>query len=162
MTQIAEPLMIVKITVSFIGGYSVEDVVYYRYKLPMNLMLKYKWYFEYLVALVKVNNPRRHVELLIIRQDNNTGYNQILCGQDYIGAKIPLLIVGKKRAISKLRNKIPDGDLFGLNEYEHQAKINGIQSEIDALERGEFNYYVFPEYINKIKQYIKNETYPKR
>lgn len=36
-----EPLMIVKISVSFVGGYSVEDVIYYQYKLPMNLMLKY-------------------------------------------------------------------------------------------------------------------------
>lgn len=158
MTQFSEPLMIVKITVSFIGGYSVEDVVYYRYKLPMNLMLKYKWYFEYLVALVKVNNPRRHVQLLIGRQDDKTDNDRILCGQDYIDAKTPSLIAGKQRAISRLRNKIPDADLFGLNDSEHEAKINAIQSEINALERGEFNYYVFPEYINKIKQCVKNET----
>ncbi|WP_304472869.1 hypothetical protein [uncultured Duncaniella sp.] len=149
-----EPLMIVKISVSFVGGYSVEDVIYYQYKLPMNLMLKYKWYFEYLMALVKIHNPRRHVELRIGRQDDKTGDNLILCGQDYIDAKTSSLIAGKKRTITKLRNRMPADDLFGLGKAECEANIAGIQAEIDALERGEFNYYVPATYINKIKQYI--------
>ena len=118
-----EPLMIVKISVSFVGGYSVEDVVYYQYKLPMNLMLKYKWYFEYLMALVKVHNPQRHVELYIGRQDDKTGDDLILCGQDYIDAKTPSLIAGKKRTITKLRNRMPADDLIGLASEESKAKI---------------------------------------
>lgn len=157
-----EPLMIVKISVSFVGGYSVEDVVYYHYKLPMNLMLKYKWYFEYLAALVKMHNPKRHVELHIGRQDNKTGDELILCGQDYIDAKTPTLIAGKKRTISRLRNRMPTADLFNLGKAECEAKIASVQSEIDSLERGEFNYYVPATYINKIKQYINNETHCRR
>lgn len=157
-----EPLMIVKISVSFVGGYAVEDVVYYQYKLPMNLMEKYKWYFEYLAALVKVHNPRRHVELYIGRQDDKTGNDLILCGQDYINAKTPSLIAGKKRSITKIRNRMPGDDLFGLGRAECEAKIAKIQSEIDVLERGEFNYYVPATYINKIKQYINNETHSRR
>ena len=152
-----EPLMIVKISVSFVGGYSVEDVVYYQYKLPLHLTIKYTWYFEYLAALVKVHNPRRHVELHIGRQDDKTGNDLILCGQDYIDAKTPSLIAGKKRTIAKLRNRMPADDLFGLGKAECEAKIAGIQAEIDALECGEFNYYVPATYINKIKQYISNE-----
>lgn len=146
--------MIVKISVSFIGGYSVDDVVYYRYKFPMNLTLKYKWYFEYLAALVKIHNPLRHVELLISRQDDKANCDQVLCGQDYIEAKTPTLIAGKKRHIAKLMNKMPEEDLFGFSKSETESKIAGIQSEICALERGDFNYYVPPTYINKIKQYI--------
>lgn len=157
-----EPLMIVKITVSHVGGYSVDDVVYYRYKLPMNLMENYKWYFEYLAALVKVHNPRRHVELYIGRQDDKTGAELILCGQDYIEAKTPSLIAGKKRTITKIRNRMPSDDLFGLGRAESEAKIAKIQSDIDALERGEFNCYVPATYINKIKQYINNETHCRR
>lgn len=30
-----------------------------------------------------------------------------------------------------------------------------LEREIEALERGEFNYYVPPTYINKIKLYIQ-------
>lgn len=157
-----EPLMIVKISVSLVGGYAVDDVVYYQYKLPMNLMEKYKWYFEYLAALVKTHNPRRHVELHIARQDDKTGDDLILCGQDYIDAKTPSLIAGKKRTITKIRNRMPPEDLFGLGRAESEAKISTIQSEIDELERGEFNYYVPATYINKIKQYINNETHCRR
>lgn len=107
-----------------------------------------------LMALVKIHNPRRHVELRIGRQDDKTGDNLILCGQDYIDAKTSSLIAGKKRTITKLRNRMPADDLFGLGKAECEANIAGIQAEIDALERGEFNYYVPATYINKIKQYI--------
>ncbi|WP_290375163.1 hypothetical protein [uncultured Duncaniella sp.] len=75
-------------------------------------------------------------------------------GQDYIDAKTSSLIAGKKRTITKLRNRMPADDLFGLGKAECEANIAGIQAEIDALERGEFNYYVPATYINKIKQYI--------
>lgn len=144
-----EPLMIVKIDISRADGCGVEDVVYYRYKLPMSLTLRYKWYFEYLAALVKVHNPRRSVSLRMVRQDDKA----ILCGEDYIAERTPKLIAGKKRAISRIRNRTAENDLFGLQVAEREKKIAAIQTEIDELERGEFNYYVPPTYINKIKKW---------
>ena len=36
--------------------------------------------------------------------------------------------------------------------------MQNVQGEIDALERGEFNYYVPPEYINTIKRWITHKT----
>ncbi len=157
-----EPLMIVRIDISRADGCGYDDVIYYYYKLPMNIMLRYKWYFEYLAALVKVHNPRRRVTLQIGRQDDKPSNNTILCGQDYIEARTPTLIAGKKRTISKLRNRMPEYDLFGLGNAEREAKIASIQLEIDALERGEFKYYVPATYINKIKQYINDETNSRR
>lgn len=44
---------------------------------------------------------------------------------------------------------------YNGHEAERDAKIASVQAEIDALERGEFNYYVPPTYINKIKEWLK-------
>lgn len=38
---------------------------------------------------------------------------------------------------------------------ERDSKVQAVQGEINALERGEFNYYVPPTYINKIKNWIR-------
>lgn len=154
----SEPLMIVKIDISRADGCGYDDVIYYRYKLPMNITLRYKWYFEYLAALVKVHNPRRRVTLQIGRQDDKPSNDTILCGQDYIDARTPTLIAGKKRTISRIQNKATEADLFGIHEEERKKKISTIQAEIEALERGEFNYYTPPIYINKIKKWIHLRT----
>lgn len=147
--------MIVKIDISRADGYGIEDVIYYRYKLPMNITLRYKWYFEYLAALVKVHNPKRRVKLYIGRQNDEVLDKIMLCGKDYIDSRIPTLIAGKKRAISRIRNKNTEADLFGLQQAEREDKITQLQAEINALERGEFNYYIFPTYINKIKKWTR-------
>ena len=156
----SEPLMIVKIDISRADGYGIEDVIYYRYKLPMNLTLRYKWYFEYLAALVKVHNPRRRVKLYIGRQNDETLGKIMLCGKDYIDSRIPTLIAGKKRAISRIRNKNTEADLFNLRQAEREDNIAQLQAEIDALERGEFNHYIFPTYINKIKKWTQKHHNP--
>ena len=152
-----EPLMIVKITVSMERYEHIpEETIYYRYKLPMNLTLRYRWYFDYLAALVKVHNPRRKVELLISRWNDKPEKEKILCGKDYIEAKTANLIKGKKARISMIRNKMPSCvDLFDFERAENEEKITSIQSDIDALERGEVNFYVPLEYVNKIKKWIK-------
>lgn len=145
-----EPLMIVKIEISKLKYHGIpEDVVYYNYKLPMNLALKYEWYFEYLVALLKVRHPHRRVILTIRRNDEN------LAGQEYIDSKRPTLIKGKMRNITRIRHQPFTDDLFGFARAERDAKIAKIEAEVAALENGEFNYYVPPTYINKIKQWLK-------
>ncbi len=140
--------MIVKITISSEKYHSIaEDVVYYNYKLPMNLALRYEWYFDYLQALIKTHNPHRRVELLIVKQD-------LLCGQDYIDSKRKTLIQGKKTSIIRAHNTKRVDDLFGFARAEQEEKIAKMQSEIGSLEKGEFNYYVPPHYVNKIKKWI--------
>ena len=46
------------------SGCLADETIYYRYNLPMRIVERWKWYFEYLAALVKYYNPRRKVELL--------------------------------------------------------------------------------------------------
>ncbi len=49
--------------------------------------------------------------------------------------------------------KIED-DLFGMAKEDNEAKIESVRREIEALENSEFNYYVPPTYINKIRDYL--------
>ncbi len=39
-------------------------------------------------------------------------------------------------------------------EQERDGKENALEAEIQALEHGEFNYYVPQTYINNIKEWI--------
>lgn len=146
--RITEPLMCVKIGIS-LPCYPgiVDDVVYYRYKQPMTLVLRWRWYFDYLCALIKSKHPRRWVYLTICRQE-------VPCGRDYIDSRVPTLIRGKKAIITKIKNRIIDNDLFSFGINERDEKMARTEEEIKALERGEFNYYVPPTYINKIKEWL--------
>lgn len=129
-------------------GCIADATIYYRYNMPMWIVEKWKWYFEYLAAKVKIANPRRKVELLISSQGNS------LCGSDYVSERTKNLLRAKSIKLKKLQTGRYEDDLFGLAKADNEAKIDSVKAEIEALERGEFNYYVPPTYINKIKYYI--------
>lgn len=138
-----EDAICIKITIY--KGYHPDEVIYYRNKLPMRIVSQWKWYFEYLAALVKVHNPRRKVELTICAQT-------LLQGQEYINARRATLLRAKKSKIKQLQNTSINDDLFSFTRQSHNEKMQNVQDEIDALERGEYNYYIPPEYINNIKK----------
>ena len=125
----------------------VEEVVYYRNKLPMWIVEQWRWYFEYLAARIKVAHPRRKVELVICAQT-------LLQGEEYIQAKTVSLLRAKRSRLKRLIESPTADDLFGFGVQDRQNKINALESEIQALERGEFNYYVPQTYINSIKEWI--------
>lgn len=137
------------VKINLYKGCWVEEVIYFQYALPLQLVERWKWYFEYLAALVKVHNPHRKVELVICAQDN------VLCGEDYISEKTKNLLRAKKIKLKQTRMGTYVDDLFGFAKAEQENKIAEVQREIDALERGEINFYVPPKYINKIKKWIK-------
>lgn len=129
-------------------GCNDSEVIYYRNKLQMWIIEQWRWYFEYIAALVKVSNPRKKVELIICAQT-------LLQGQKYIEEKTKTMLRAKKAQVKKLGEDVIDDDLFGFKSQHNNEKKERIQSEIDALERGEFNYYVPVTYINRIKNWIK-------
>lgn len=124
------------------------EVIYYRNKLPMWVIEQWRWYFDYLAARVKVSNPRLKVELTICAQT-------LKQGQEYIEEKSMTLLRAKKSKLKKLQNTPVQNDFFNFAKDEQDRKIQAVQGEINALERGEFNYYVPPTYINRIKNWIK-------
>ena len=128
-------------------GAHPDKTIYYRNSLPMRIVSKWKWYFEYLAALVKVNNPRNRVELTI-------GEQGLLQGKEYIEEKTKTKLRSKKAQLKKLEQPIIDDDLFCTKARQTAKKKSRLISEIQALENGEFNYYVPPTYINEIKKYI--------
>lgn len=130
-------------------GCLAEATIYYRYDMPMRVVEKWKWYFEYLAAIVKKANPRRKVELTICAQQS------CLCGADYVSERTKTLLRAKNIKLKKLRMGEIEDDLFGIAKADNEAKIESTRREIEALERGEFNYYVPQTYINKIKSYIQ-------
>lgn len=129
-------------------GCNDGEVIYYRNKLPLWIIEQWRWYFDYLAALVKVNNPRRKVELIICAQT-------LKQGQEYIEEKSRNLIRAKETKLKRLENTPVQDDLFNYAKDEQEKKIQTVQGEINALKRGEFNYYVPVTYINKIKKWIK-------
>ena len=97
--------------------------------------MKWKWYFDYRAALYKVQHPKHRVDLV-------TG------SYDYVPpASVAIRnrqnkIIGKKRVISKYRNKIQMArnewnELFPIEEYplykKALAKIERTQKELDNL-----------------------------
>ena len=122
-------------------------VVYYRNKLPMRLIEKWKWYFEYLTARIKVSNPRRKVDLTICPQE-------LLQGKEYVERKRETLLIAYRSALKKCERGVIDDDLFSYKSIENEKKRQRILNNIKALEAGEFNLYVPVEYINTLKEFI--------
>ena len=76
MSKIQPSWICVKITVY--KGYHADKVVYYRGQISIDMLEKWRWYFEYLAARIKVKHPRRKVELTIGRQTLPGGSSLIL------------------------------------------------------------------------------------
>ena len=127
-----------------------EEVVYYNGNLPLDMCVRWKWYFEYLASLVKVANPKRRVEFYCGRQD-------LPLGQDYIEVKTKTLLKGKRSQLSKLDKQVDD-DLFGFTSEAREKKRQRILKEIEELESGVFRYYVPPVYINKLRKWLHTRT----
>jgi hypothetical protein len=145
MSKIQPSWICVKITVY--KGYHADKVVYYRGQISIDMLEKWRWYFEYLAARIKVKHPRRKVELTIGRQT-------LLLGDEYVQEKIKNLLRHRRAKLQKLINTPVASDLFNDNQIDLEKKIEQTRAEIAALERGEYTGWVPPYYINEIKQWI--------
>ncbi len=145
-----EKLYTVKITVSMLGYPGIqEEVIYYRQKLPLNLLCRYKWYFEWLAAIVKATHPHRRVVLDYF----DTTYP---CGRDFIDEMLPKRLTAKRKELAKWTKERQD-DLFGFASARAGEKAESVRKEIALLEQGIYTGpYVPPEYINKIRQWRDN------
>lgn len=131
-----------------VEAYIVDEVVYFRYKMPYRLIVKYRWYFEYLTGLLKVNNPRQKFRLVI-------GEATIPLGDDYIHSHLASKLKGRYIALKKAQSAVPDMDLFGFAEKEKSERVERIKREIERLKQGYWDYERFDTYINRIKKYLK-------
>lgn len=138
---------VVKIAVSGETDYfHMDDVVYYRSGMTPDFVTRWLWYFEYLAALVKVNNPHRKVEFYKGPQD-------ILVGKEWHEHRRATLLKFRATKLKQLEKGVVDDDLFHFKSQDNEAKKQQVLAQIDALNRDEFPFEEFPDYINKIKQY---------
>lgn len=137
----------VKIAICKKYNSNVDDVIYYRNWITVEMAEKWRWYFDYLTAIVKVKNPKYKIMLLI-------GIQDLKQGDEYVCMKSKTLLSSKKAQLKKILAEPAEIDLFDYKKERRDQKIKKLRAEIEALERGEFNYYIPPTYINKVKQYI--------
>lgn len=157
--KIKPPRFSVRIAISIENCDIIDETVYWRYDLSMDMMLRYRWYFDYLAALVKVHNPHRNVHLSIINISNDENNKHAsLCGDDYVRWALPRRLAAKRRELGKYTKDEPR-DLFGFKEAENAEKAARIMKEIQDLENGHFNRWVPPVYINKIKKYCETKIH---
>ena len=129
-------------------GYYGDSVVYYRRYMNIDFVLRWRWYFEYLAARLKVAYPRQKVEILCGRID-------LLTPAEYAVKKRESLLRAKRGQIKKLENTPDELDLFDIAINKKREKIERIEKEIKRLENGEKIFWVYGDYKNEIKKYLK-------
>lgn len=139
---------VVKISVSSETNYShIDDVVYYRSGMSPDFVQRWLWFFEYLSARVKVANPRRKVEFYKGPQD-------IMLGQEWHEYRRCVMMKSCNTKLKKLEKGVVNDDLFHFASQDNDRKISEVRSKLASLAKDEFPIQEFPEYINKIKNYI--------
>ena len=131
--------------------HQVDKVVYYRYDFPYMMIYRWRWYFEYIAALVKVHYPHRKVELII--EQNSEGY---LAGRDYIEKKTKSLLSSLRSQLTRLEKGAVQDDLFNTVAEKNEAKKERIRKEIADLESGVFTRWVPDTYKNIVKEVLHN------
>lgn len=140
---------VVKITIGDENDYfRVGEVVYYRSGMTPDFVVRWLWYFEYLQALIKVHNPKRHVSM-------TRGPQNILLGKEWHEHRRLSLLKSRQQKLKKLQIGVVDDDLFHFKSQDNEKKIDQVKKQIEDLERDEYPIEEFPEYINKIKKYVK-------
>ena len=139
---------VVKISVSSETNYShIDDVVYYRSGMSPDFVQRWLWFFEYLSARVKVANPRRKVELYKGTQD-------IMLGSEWHEYRRNVMMKSCNTKLKQLEKGVINDDLFHFASQDNDRKISEVRSKLASLAKDEFPIQEFPEYINKIKNYI--------
>lgn len=129
------------------AGVHPFKVVYLRSGMDVDFAVRWRWYFEYLAARVKVANPRRKVELYIGKQD-------VLLGEVWVEYHKKNLLKHRRAKLAKLEKGVVEDDLFGFNAEKNREQIQKVKDDIAQLENGTYPIVKFPEYVNHIKDWI--------
>lgn len=139
---------VVKISISSETNYShIDDVVYYRSGMSPDFVRRWLWFFEYLSARIKVAHPRRKVVFYKGPQD-------IMLGREWHEYRRCVMMKSCNTKLKKLEKGIVNDDLFHFASQDNDRKISEVKTKLASLEEDNFPIPDFPEYINKIKQYV--------
>ena len=146
--RIMEKRCVVKIAVSSeTDYYHIDDVVYYRSGMSPDFIERWLWFFEYLAARIKVSNPRRKVEFY-------KGPQTIKLGREWHEYRRGVMMKSRTTKLKQLGKGVVDDDMFHFKSEDNERKKAEVKAQLESLERDEFPIPEFPEYINKIKEYL--------
>jgi len=143
----AENVSVVKISISSETEYHlVSEVVYYRVGTP-SFIERWLWFFDYLRARVKVANPKRNVFMF-------RGPLDVKIGEEWHEYRRAALLKSRNIKLRQLRKSVVNDDFFGFASADQDKKIQEILGQIDLLEKDEYPIPAFPEYINRIHDFL--------
>lgn len=136
------------VKITLFKGCHAEDVVYYRRYMTIDFVMRWRWYFDYLAARLKVAYPHEKVEILCGRID-------LLTPAEFAIKKRENLLRAKRGQIKQLENTPDVLDLFDIAINKKRDKIARIEDEIRRLENGEQIFWVYGDYKNEIHKWLK-------
>ena len=118
-----------------------EAVPYYHRLLPYDIVTRYKWYFEYMVARIKVKHPKRRVII------------------QYIEDKLPT----KEEQITKKRNDLLRAKIYNImkNNEKKSKKIldmelEKLKKELESYQKNIFDFNIFDFTVDFIPAHRTN------
>jgi hypothetical protein len=112
----------VKIVFSESGQQAPQKCVYYRNEMTIDFFHRWKWYFKYREALLRVKHPRSYIELY-------HGPYEYELPENIYREKIKNQYLSDKRQLTKFTNKLNQvikhwNQLFPIEEDPHWSKVN--------------------------------------
>lgn len=139
-----------KITISETWSYhQVARTIYYRSGMSPDFVVRWRWYFDYLAALVKVRNPHQNVIIYCGPLDD-----EIKLGKEWHEYRRGVMLRTCRKKLTELAAMQVEGDLFGLGRSERDAEVAKWTAKLEALEADSYPIPDFPEYINLIKKFL--------
>ena len=116
-----ETRIFVKILFSEKGIAALAEVHYFRNEMNVEFFQRWKWYFEYRAALLRVNFPRAFVKF-------ETGNYEYVLPEDKYREKVKNMYLSNKRQLTKFNNKLTQlyanwNELFPIEENPDWVKI---------------------------------------
>ena len=116
-----ETRIFVKIFFSETGISAIGEVRYFRNEMTVEFYQKWKWYFEYRAALLRVKFPKAYIKL-------ETGPYEYVLPEDKYKEKIKNRYLSDKRQLTKFKNKLNSirknwNELFPIEENPDWIKV---------------------------------------
>jgi len=118
-----------------VGNLPLARQAYFRNEMTYEFYARWKWFFEYRAARIKVANPRVQVHY------EATAYKYTLPEHEY-RTKLQNKLIRRKGQVTEFRNKIANAranynELFPIEEHPHwvkvQAKLNRLIAEYEEI-----------------------------
>ena len=116
-----ETRIFVKILFSESGKSALANVYYFRNEMRVDFFQRWKWYFEYRAALLRVKYPKGYIKL-------ETGTYEYVLPEDKYLEKVRNSYLSDKRQLTKFKNQLNAirknwNELFPIEENPDWIKV---------------------------------------